>query len=68
MLYLGNIYLILTVFEFGVSNGRFEDDTTIGIAKLVKMNNFSFELITLSNNDVDISKENCSEALYKATC
>lgn len=46
------------MFECGVSNERFEDDTTIGIAKLVKMNNFNFELIVHSKNDADISKVN----------
>lgn len=44
------------MFEYGVSNERFEDDMTIGIAKLVKMNNLSFELITHLKNDIDISK------------
>lgn len=44
------------MFKYGVSNERFEDDMTIGIAKLVKMNNLSFELITHLKNDIDISK------------
>jgi len=45
------------MFEYGVSNGRFDDDMTIGIAKLVKMNNLSFELITHLKNDIDISQK-----------
>lgn len=53
------------MFEFGVSNERFEDDMTIGIAKIVKMNNLSFELITHLKNNIDISKKkNCRDVFY----